>query len=292
MSNIYISIDGDINIPHRDNIIDVHDNYLELAHLTKYDPLFAGGYPMALFFAPRNRSNTKIKRGYYHDYDIYFNDSYALNKCLEETKKIHLINSIYETDNAVSISCQYLNKQINLQFIKKVMGSPSPILESFDFINCAVGYKPLSKSIYIHRKAPAFHNERKLEILNPWMLNNIKDGNISNIVIQIARFKKYCKRWEYFLSRNSINLLLKIYHKYPNIIAEKNVSYCVVGNDYYPYNRMEQIVKINNNVWKEIGDIILESPSYNQSMDKIGLINGPEIALPPISNNTTNEIPF
>ena len=124
------------------------------------------------------------------------------------------------------------------------------------------------------------------------MLKNITSNNKSNIIIQIARFKKYCKRWDYVLSKDSLNLLIDIYHKYPNIVAEKNVTYTVVGDEHYPYNRMEQIVSINENVWKAIRDIILYTPDYNQSMDKIGILNKAEHINTSAFYNDTNIIPF
>lgn len=266
-------------IPHISNIRNIHKNQPIINSINEFSPFFAGGYPMSLLFAPREGVNSlKIKDGYYSDYDIYFQNIDKLHAAKDVIYKLYESEysiSEIDTDNAITLSCTKGNdKVIQLQLIKKCLFPPEQILPTFDFVNCAVGYCPAAETFYVHGNAINCHHNRKLEILDPWMLKNlpeeINEENISNIIIQIARFKKYCIRWDYTLSDKSYELLLSIYNQHPNIVTSKNVVY----NTSQGYNGLGFIARENQNIWLSLGELLRSHPLWSSSVDEHGIISG------------------
>ena len=98
---------GDKAIRHFDNIVEVHDALPKVVQdLNEHSPLYAGGYPMSLLFAPRKEDNDKqIASGYYQDYDVYFPDEQKLSEAIEKLdsyEQADELNSKYETENAIT----------------------------------------------------------------------------------------------------------------------------------------------------------------------------------------------
>jgi hypothetical protein len=279
-------------LPHKENILKIHNSHPVLNLLNDYNPIIAGGYPMALLFAPRKKENTdQIVPGYYSDYDIYFETKDAF-----ESAQAHIEANYdpfdfrkYETTNASSYTLYNEpdpilgpDKSTQIQLIRKLTAPPQDALKTFDFINCAVGYAPKTGSFFVHEKAFAYHYNKELEILNPWMLEGLDDtdaellgkdniASLSNIIIQIARFKKYCIRWEYTLGTKAFQKLLSIYEKHPHLKMEKDMTLRVTGG---LYDQAEYVALQNQNVWEAIAPIIRSHELWRDYKDEHGHLNG------------------
>lgn len=260
-------------IKHIDNIAEIHNNQSGILNLLQeFDPMYAGGYPMALLFAPRTLGNSQIKPGYYHDYDLYFpdNDSLGSATSLLNSKLETIPGSAYETENAITYNFEPLDQTpVQIQVVKIRHGSPSDILKTFDFKNCAIGYSPLSQTVHLHAHAPKLHVDRKLDILEPWMLEDIGNVVEANAIVQLMRFKKYCLRWNYSLSKHSFDKLYSLYKERPDIKIQANQTYLVHDG---PYNRQTFIGLQNQNVWKAIAPIMMDNEYWSDSLDVHNLI--------------------
>jgi hypothetical protein len=285
---------GDKSIPHRDNIVSIHKNLSYLHSLTECNPLFAGGYPTALLLAPRAKGNSiELRPGYYNDYDVYFETSENLDRA-----RAHLLansaTALIETNNAATYGIAMPNGFVQqIQLIKLIIDTPENILSSFDFVNSAVGYQPLTDKIYFHTQVFDCHIERKLEILNPWMLASLDTIQEENIIIQLLRFKKYCLRWEYNLSDKAFNLLLDIYNRFPKCKVTRNQHYRAASQGAYA--QTYYIALRNENIWNCLASIIKRHPNWDNSLDKHGVLvdatgDSDPVVCPLPVNNTIDEV--
>ncbi len=278
-----LSITPENNVlPHFDNILQIHKNNKTLSQLDQFNPIYAGGYPMSLLFAPRSkRDRYKIRKGFYSDYDIYFSNQEDLDKALEYAKQQWMENNStwrrHASENAVTYVIQANDPSfegeantIQIQLIKKVIDEPQDIISTFDFINCAIAFSPLKETLYFHKEIFKYHNLKELEILKPWMLDNLNEDTKQNVIIQVARFKKYCLRWDYTLANKSCKKLLEVYEKYPNLIADKAIAYTTTGG---AYEGVRFIAVQNQNIWTAIAPIITINPLWYGYKDKAGIIS-------------------
>ena len=268
-------------VPHLSNIISIYKNTPILPQLESYKPIYAGGWPTALLFAPRDRLH--ISQAYYTDFDIYFEDNDNLVACeahIEQTiaNQFPIIEKV-DTDNATTYVFQlpdhsgFLNNTLWLQLVKCIHGNPEQILDTYDFINSAVAFVPSAFAeggICFHKEAPSYHVKGHLEIHNPWMLSTEKIDS-TNIVIQLMRFKKYCVRWNYTLGEKALNKLLDVYKDNPELKIEKDTLYAVAGSGGR-YTGFQYIGLANQNIWEAIAPIIRASSYWNDSLDIHGKI--------------------
>jgi len=268
--------EGSKAIPHFQNIVDIHSNLPPiLQSLSEYNPIYAGGYPMSLVFAPRISSQLKIQAGYYHDYDIYFPTQEDLTGATSrlDTHLNTANGNRYETNNAITYKFNQPTSTefpyLAIQIIKRVVGRPKDILSSFDFKNCAIGFLPNSKELYLHKEAPKLHLDKKLDVLNPWMIYPPEDTITDNAIIQLMRFKKYCLRWGYSLSKQSLNLLLRVYKKSPDIAIHQNQGYTATGG---PYSGIRFIGTINQNLWSAMAPLLTANEHWSDNFDYHGKI--------------------
>jgi len=262
------------------NITSIHDSIPGLNLITDLDPIFAGGYSMALLFAPREKNNIgKISSDYFSDFDVYFDTEAKANEAIARLKDKTSLD-IYETENATTIMVDQLGNQNTptpFQIVKKIHGRANDIISTFDFINCAVAFTPKQESFYMHNKAPKFHREKRLETLNPWMIRQCLEQNVEtedlinqNIIIQLSRFQKYALRWEYSLSDKSFDTLISVYEKYPNIKTKTNIPYTTVGG---PYSGCSYIAYRNQNIWAALARLFVCHEKWNSYQDKAGVIS-------------------
>jgi len=271
-------------IPHFDNIIKIHQSNKFLKKLDIVDPCYAGGYPMSLLFAPRLKGNPlQIQHNFYSDYDLYFENKEKLNFAIQKLDNDLIesdIQDIIDTDNARTYiyKCKdiFTNENLTLQIVKKITNNISDILETFDFLNCAIGYNPNQKAFYTHKDVFLKHSVRELEILKPWMLENVTEETMQNVIIQVARFKKYCMRWEYTLSNKSFDKLIEVYYKYPNLKTSRGITYRTTGG---AYAGMDFIATQNQNIWSAILPILNIHPKWGSFKDphKILKVNDKEM---------------
>lgn len=290
-----LSFDSSMNaIKHFDNILSIHNNQSSIIrNLTAYNPLFAGGYPMALLFAPRSSSNLRIKSRYYSDYDMYFPTEYALNSAisyLDQLKDNDERASVHRTENAWTYILFENNIPVTLQVVKMLLGSPEEVLSTFDFKNCAIGFSPLQKKIHLHHEAPKFHSERKLDILHPWMIENINDIVESNVIVQLMRFKKYCDRWQYSLSKNSFDKLMQIYGLHPDITVSNKQRYLIMGGAYNRQTERYETITGEQNIWSVMSQLFTDSYYWKPELDTHRRIDfSRRIIVPNDENNDTDQ---
>ena len=250
---------------------------------------------MSLLLAPRfKRNKLKLKPGFYSDYDIYFSNMENMQRACEQLDSgaAGTITNRVETNNAVTYVLAeqdpILNMPIQLQLIKKVTQPPQKVLASFDFVNCAVGFSPSKKAIYLHRELFSYHNIRELEILKPWMLDEVTDETVSNVIIQVARFKKYCMRWDYTLGKNAFWKLIDVYQKYPQLKTSRGIGITCNGG---VYDQQTFIAAENTNIWEAIASILRIHPEWNNYKDPHGIISGelnrPEPDIEPLVTEQT-----
>lgn len=262
-------------LPHYQNILDIYNEAPPVVkQLAAYKPLIAGGYPMALVFAPRLKSLNCVSTKYYTDYDMYFSSSDDLNSAilhLEELRNSGKAANYHNTDNAITYSIKSDDKSYSIQLVKKTLGSPEEVLSSFDFKNCAIGFAPHSSTVFFHKEAPSLHISQKLDVLNPWMINPVSSldkSSVSNIIIQLLRFKKYCDRWDYTLSRDSFDLLLQVYNTFPSLSVTKHKAYYASGG---PYHAIPFKSATSYNVWTIMAKLITSNTRWSSDLDKHGI---------------------
>ena len=256
-------------IPHRVNIETIHNLNPTLRAIDQLDPIYLGGYPMALLLAPRGMSNPLvIQQGFYDDHDIYAEDAFHWKDLKIRLTELASGNpNVHETSRAFTVTIQTSPiRTTKLQLIKNLYGSVPELLNGFDFINCAIGYRPGSKTVYFSKQGLSSHRNRELDILNPWML---LDSNPShqNLITQLVRFKKYCTRWQYSLGEGALKLLVELYNKQPNLEIRRNYTYRIGSG-----NRLTQLSP--GNIWIHLSNCFRQSQYWDPAMDQIGIING------------------
>ena len=278
---IYKSTPTDGLIPHRESIYKVHNNLPLIPNLDELDPIHAGGYPMALLFAPRTAKGT-IRSGYYGDHDIYFRDKAALHEAkLRLDKLIPSPISYTETENALTYVSTYTqpggqhsSRRIKLQLIKMLIDEPQNIISKFDFVNCCVSFTPLQKNIYIHYDAIRSHAERTLRLLKPRILS-IQDTYVDDdLILQLVRVKKYCLRWEYVIGDRLYHFLMNLYKEHPNLTIQSNRIY---QGSFSPYEGVRYIAERNQNIWEAVAPILKAHPEWSTSNDPHGVIAGSRV---------------
>lgn len=268
-----VSQENDQLIPHRQNISRILDqnpfiSFLrkEVAHL---NPTICGGYAAALLLAPR--TGTKLSNGYYSDIDIYARHSLhikPLRRILDRfVKTFSTSSSIYNTDRATTFHTFIRDEYVKVQLIEHICGEPVDILKTFDFVNCAIGFSPVDRTIYMHKDLVTHHCNKVLEILHPWMLYEASSQTQDNVVVQLLRFKKYCLRWGYTLSSEAFALLVEIYNKFPNLVVKKHSNCCGVGSGYENYVALE-----SRNVWSIVAPLLKNHALWHDCMDPHGFI--------------------
>ncbi len=261
-------------IPHEDNIKDIHSSIERLAQLDRLGAIYAGGYPMALMFAPRKEHGDAIRDGFYHDHDIYFEDEYSANVAIALLdSQPERFDKVSDTPNACSykyIKLQRNEPNLAIQIIKKVYGTAEDIVKRFDFVNCAIAYEPSRNMMYWHEDAPDKHLESELEILDPWMLD--EPENRDHMLIQLARFRKYTLRWDYTLSDAAFARLLGIYLQMPELQLTKGVA-MMIDNGNHEYAEHIFIGAKDDNVWEAISDVFCSHRSWSDDLDPHGHIS-------------------
>lgn len=264
------SIPDDTLLPHRENILAIHKSNPFLRKLDRLDPIYAGGYVMALFAAPRWKGRpNRLSIGYYNDIDVYPRDQKHLIR-LKDWLNIALLmnpgNYVFRTEMASTYTFQTPQGQVQIQLITGLKaGKPEEIIGNFDFVNCAFAFTPRDEAIYFHRDFITYHNAKELQILKPWMLDEATPDN-TLLLTQLLRFNKYCKRWKYTLSRDALNKLVEIYRKWPHLRVKAGQKYQDGSGG------QESTVTKDQYVWKILADTMTSSPYWKPEMDQHGIL--------------------
>jgi hypothetical protein len=143
--------------------------------------------------------------------------------------------------------------------------TPEQIINSFDFVNCAFALTAADEAIYLHKDFIAYHSAQELQILNPWMLDKIESNN-TLLLTQLLRFEKYCKRWNYTLSKDSLEKLISIYNLNPHMHIKAKQKY-QVGSAAQTF-----VTRQGSNVWHVLADTIKNSSYWRPEMDQHGVL--------------------
>lgn len=260
-----------------ENIKSLYASNPVLKEIENLDPVFAGGYPMALLFAPRDKAG-KIG-SYYTDYDIYFQNPDNCSAAIEIIKSNSENHEQFSTENAETLTTwsEDPKQAITYQVVTKFNYSSEDVVDTFDFTNCAIAFTPLSETFTCHPTTIRDHLDKKLNLHNAWMLDKLLNDELTEdqittyACVQIARFKKYMYRWDYKLSDKSWNFLIEVYNKFPHILSQKNIPLVI---DSGPYNGFSYIARENQNIWTAIQDCLEEHPFYKDFVDQHLILKG------------------
>jgi hypothetical protein len=241
------------------------------------DPVIAGGFATALFAAPRiGRKPGLISRKYYSDIDIYPNDDkhrMELKAQIESAFENEIIK-FHETERAWSFTIKipqvkdkkkYSIYTAQIMRMKELENGIDNIFASYDLVSSVVAVRPYSQEIYYHRDFMRHHLARELELYQPQMF--FPTSSEDEIIVQLLRIHKYCMRWEYTLSENTLSKLLDVYHAQPDICLDPSKVYKMNSGQSKPL-----ITHSTANVWKLMATIIRESKYWKDDMDKLGVI--------------------
>ena len=182
---------------------------------------------MALLLGTRVWDGTRLDVKHFKDFDVYTKSPEHYKEIRHELIYRSNARTVYDTENATT----YIVNGETVQLVKKKHGDPISILSTFDFANCAIGFRPNNNTIYANLDGIKAHCKQELEILDPWMLNFLTKETLHNVVVQLVRFKKYCERWNYTLSYRSLNRLLQVYNEYPNLEIKAGEIYQLGSNE-------------------------------------------------------------
>jgi archaellin len=251
------------------SIISIHNSNSFLSKLDRLNPVYAGGYPMALLLAPRSKENSITS--HYSDYDLYFQNQDQCKDAIELIKAEYTDHEEFVTENAVTIVGKKEEKKITYQVVTKFNYSPVDVVNTFDFTNCAIAYTPHNNTFTTHVDTVKDHCEKKLNIHNPWMLDKLLNDELTEdqiktlASVQIVRFKKYMYRWDYELSDSAFQKLIEVYNKFPSIIAKRGSPLVIEEGSYKGF---VHLVKTNQNLWLGMRSCITKHRLFTKFVDK------------------------
>lgn len=259
-----------INARLSNSINSIYSSNQILKSIEHLNPVYAGGFPMALLFAPRTAKGSITS--HFTDYDIYFENLDSCNQAIDilmntEEQSVH-----FKSENAETIVIHnQASKPTTYQIVTKFNYSPEQVVDTFDFTNCAIAFTPYNSTFTCSSRTLKDHLDGKLNIQNPWMLDKLLNHELTQeqiltyACVQIARFKKYCDRWNYSLSDESWLKLIQVYEKFPNLMPSKNIYLAI---DEGPYSGFSMLIKANTNIWSSMSGIISNNKMFSNYDDK------------------------
>jgi len=258
-----------------DSIKSIYSSNNVLKQIEPLNPVYAGGFPMGLLFAPRE-ANGSIST-YYSDYDIYFQDPDNCERAQDIIKSSAENYEQFSFENAETIVTWNDDRMVNntYQIVTKFNYSPEEVVDTFDFTNCAIAFTPNDGIFTSHTTTIKDHLNKTLNIHNPWMLQKLLDDELTEqqiatyACVQISRFKKYCERWDYSLSDSSWKKLIQVYEKFPDIVSDKNIPMVI---DYGAYSGFNFVVRRNQNVWEAMKDLLSGNSMFSDYNDQHSIL--------------------
>lgn len=165
----------------------IHPNFHET------NPILSGSYLVNLLVAPT---------AHYSDYDFYFEtNEYYLNAKNILSKKYPEIHS---NTNCVTYNLEESSTQ--LQIINTYFGTPADIILQHDLENSKVAYQ--KESLYFTKKFLESWIAGEVE-LSSWQEKSPTDYeyNFYSYCSTLTRIKKYSKRYNLYLSENTLSML-------------------------------------------------------------------------------------
>jgi len=230
------------------------------------DYYLGGGYALALLIGPRVTSSflpnferspftpsslesMVIDTNYYQDVDIFFKneiDFWKAKSVLE--KHSNGASYIYKSKNQST----YLINNIKLQIIQYAFGTPSEIMEGFDFVNCSIFFDK-DLNVYSHKNFYKCILQKQLE-MNEFRFDKIEDLDQFKYYAEMisTRIKKYCQRYSWDCSPSLKNYIQAVINFYPDLTHSESK---IVGSGSSSY-----VMTQNVNVWQKLTSVGIEIP--------------------------------
>lgn len=164
----------------------------------------AGGYALALIFAPRNET-LMIDNNYYDDIDIYFEKQEELEASIKRIKIQKEIKIIEENEKWFVFELPTSeNVSYTFQFMKKLFNTSPSFFMEYDILNCCVAFSSKKNEFYYKTNA--------IEATVAQVVEHNKDfrygDNELKAITFAYRLNKYLARYKMKLSQSLHSKLL------------------------------------------------------------------------------------
>lgn len=155
----------------------------------------AGGYALALIFAPREDSGfKKINHTYYDDIDVYFDNQQNYNEAINLVSQNQTFKEIKTTDDYFVFSLSSKNATYVFQFFKKPFSQNRHFFDSYDILNCCIAYSVKTREFYTKPYAIEVNVAKTIHVNENYNFNEIGSIKFS------YRLNKYIARYKLKLS--------------------------------------------------------------------------------------------
>lgn len=205
---------------------------------SEVDYYIAGGYAMALIFAPRDE-NLFIQSNYYDDIDVYFAHEKELNLAINAAKQRE-ITVIEETTEwfVFKMVSQTTNMEYTFQFMKKIFSTQPAFFMNYDLLNCCLAFSARSNQFFFKDHALESTVSRQIEINNTFNFTEETALKFS------YRINKFASRYKMKISDNLHSVLLYALIKNKNFKTTKDWNFRLSWST----DEMEEIPK-DFNIW-------------------------------------------
>lgn len=201
----------------------------------------AGGYALALIFAPRDNT-LMIDNNYYDDIDIYFDKQEELEASIKRIKAQAQATVIEENEKWFVFELVTSKENTyTFQFMKKLFNTSPSFFMEYDILNCCVAFSSKRNEFYYKTNA--------IEATVAQVVEHNKDFHHhldeSKAITFAYRLNKYLARYKMKLSENLHSKLLY------DLIQNKNYK-TTKQHDFrisWSTNEMETVPK-GFNIWK------------------------------------------
>lgn len=224
---------------------------------SEIDYYIAGGYAMALIFAPRDQ-DLFIHDNYYDDIDIYFAHEKELNTAIQSAKhkKVKIID---ENDEwfVFKMTSETTGKEYTFQFMKKVFSTEPSFFMNYDLLNCCLAFSAKSNQFFFKDYALESTVSKQVEVNSTFSFNEESTLKFS------YRINKFASRYKMKISDNLHSRLLYALIKDKNFKTTKNWNFRLSWST----DEMEEIPK-DFNIWSLYRYAFSTNPRYSKYLDK------------------------
>lgn len=253
----------DNSFPAFESILATHE-LQDLEDLDRLEPIYAGGYPTALLFAPRDKKGD-ISNFYCNDIDVYGKSPDHTQVLINYLDKVG--TRVYQSNKAISFAIPGSKRTIQVIVSDFFMRGVEKTLANYDLVNCAVAFEPTKGLITMHEDVVSAQKKAELQFLNPWMLGQTDH----DIIVEIVRCKKYCLRWNLTLSLDAFKRLFALYLQKPNISVKKGLTYRFGSGD-----ELMILAASGQNIWSAAAVLFKQVSGWSNDFDPHGHIAGGE----------------
>lgn len=224
---------------------------------SEVDYYIAGGYAMALIFAPRDE-NLLIQNIYYDDIDIYFASESQLNLAINAAKQKE-IDIVEENSEwfVFRMKSQVTQTVYTFQFIKKIFSTQPSFFMNYDLLNCCLAFSAKSNEFFFKDNALESTVSKQIEINTSFNFTEEEAIKLS------YRINKFAARYKMKISNNLHSLLLYALIKNKNFKTTKDWQFRLSWST----DEMENIPK-DFNIWALYRYAFGTNPRYTKYLNK------------------------